>query len=260
MKYRKIQGVNKVFKKNTVAGVVDIEGLQKGFDELIARSCMPDDKDEWGQYTNLMTGCMFAGYVNGWRDFEIKTIKEQVKKIASMMNPFSNRVHIVFNNHVILNLKTGEKKHVSQDYEITDQEAEALDFEFKTKIIHIINHFGGLEQAENAVAHWVSDLIVDDVVLTQEDVQQAIYGYKLTGLDNPFDLTITQIEQAIEELEKTISNMGNLGDDSMFSFAYVSMNFKHKTSYREVDYDLRDFNHILSVLRAKNSTAKSVTE
>lgn len=245
---------------NNEHGIQDIEGLKSGFKNLLARSYMSDEKDIHGQYTNLMTACLYTGYVNAWRDREMIEMKKQINHIEGMLLPFRSMTHWVFTKNIILNLKTGERKHVSQDYEITDEEAEVLDLEYKGKVIKIIDHLGGLEQAEKAVLNWSSDIAIDDEFLTQDDVMEAIYGYKLTGLDNPFNLTIPQIEHQIEKLEKTISTMGGLGEDSPFAFAYASINLTHKISGREIDYDLRDLTHILTALRVKNSTAKSITE
>lgn len=68
------------------------ESLLGADNALMAISCfergefgrlLPLNKDENGAYTEIMTVATFAGYFNGWRDFEMKEITHKLKEIES---------------------------------------------------------------------------------------------------------------------------------------------------------------------------------
>lgn len=141
------------------------------------------------------------------------------------------------------------------DDDMTDEQADELNREYKIKTRETIERFGGLERAKSILEQTgnpLSEVIVMPLQgegIPAFELQQFVYAYLMIGLDNPIGLTIKGMNAGIRELTRNRKIL-NESDLDCFSFAYSSL-ILTTLDGREYTYEIEDFIHMKNNLENK---------
>lgn len=159
--------------------------------------------------------------------------------------------------------------HFNEDA-ISDDDAQEQDLKFKAECRECIERYGNIERAKDLINTHLPDELIEPLhgeAITGQKLQEYVYGYLLTGLDNPFGFSLKGMENGIAELER-LEHSADFPDEvkDLFEFAYASLQFTHKDG-REYSYDINDFKHMMKIEENRlknlesdcNTTVKSLS-
>lgn len=248
--------------QNSGHGIKDYDLMVSKFEEFAKKNHFDLEKGTFSEYQNVMTMAVFTGYLVCWRDHELMKLQEDVRKITEIIGEYTTLMTTTFKSNWYLNLKTGERRTMN-DSDIGELcNDEVIERDYRANCRETIESFGGLEAVEQFLGMYPVSSGYHELKAVDEDkndpmgnteLDHIVYGYKLCGLDNPFDLTEKAIEGYIERINHTKNKMQNLenDEDKVFSLAYVSITFTQKHTGREIVYDIDDLYHILANKKAK---------